>query len=108
MYGQIPYMVPYNTLPVKTPNGIGSLIKKINLSSILSNTQKTLNVVNQAIPLYYQVKPMFKNIKMLSKITSELVKSSNKNNIVNKSNINNKVNEIKEEKEFYPNPTFFL
>ena len=43
----------------------GLTLKKINWSNILNNTQKTLNVINQAIPVYYQVKPIWTNAKTM-------------------------------------------
>lgn len=39
-----------------------------NLSSILTNTQKTLGVVNQAIPVVKQVGPMINNMKTMFKL----------------------------------------
>ena len=50
--------------------------KTINWAGLLSNTQKTLNIVNQAIPIVYQVKPMINNAKTMFKIASELTKSN--------------------------------
>lgn len=126
MYGQMPYMIP-NAFLSNAPNagalasntanaassGLGALLKKINLSSILSNAQKTLNVVNQAIPLYYQVKPVFKNLKTLGKIGKEFTKINtptsnnvnNQNEAESKATIENNETNIKDD---YPNPTFFL
>ena len=48
--------------------GLTSLLKKINFSSLLEGTSKTLNVINQAIPVYYQVKPMVSNLGTIRKI----------------------------------------
>ena len=50
--------------------------KTINWAGLLSNTQKTLNIVNQAIPIVFQVKPMINNAKTMFKIASELTKSN--------------------------------
>lgn len=50
------------------PYQINSGIKKINWSNILNNTQKTLNVINQAIPIIYQVKPLVTNARTLFRI----------------------------------------
>ena len=36
-------------------------LKNLNFNNILDGTQKTLNIVNQAIPLIYQVKPLIGN-----------------------------------------------
>lgn len=134
MYGSMPYMFPnamIQTAPINTGlanatnlvNGIGTaktglsgFLSKINFSSILSNAQKTLNVVNQAVPLYYQVKPVFKNIRALGRIGKEFknISSNNattlnqtSNNINNQNNINN-TNEHNNVNNDIPNPTFFL
>ena len=106
MYGQIPFNIP-NTMALtnnKNLLSIGtSLFKKINWSSILTNTQKILNVTNQAIPLYYQVKPIFKNIKTIGKITKEFNKSGDLN-----LKVDNPVNSIKAFDEDIPKPVFFI
>ena len=46
------------------------LIKNIKWGAILEGTQKTLGIVNQAIPIAYQVKPMINNAKTLFKIAN--------------------------------------
>ena len=135
MYGSIPYMIPNmgmasapiaNSLASASNLGNGlsaakaagtSFLGKINWASILSNTQKTLNVVNQAIPLYYQVKPVFKNLGALGRITKEFSKMGNVNsNEVSQTNnvqtetqnvINNETGDAINVNEI-PNPTFFL
>lgn len=71
-------------------------IKKINWSNILNNTQKTLNVINQAIPVYYQVKPIIGNAKTMFRMVNALKD--------NDATINNQ--EIK--KETSNGPVFFL
>ena len=53
-----------------------SLLKKINFTSVLNTTQKTLNIANQAIPLINQVKPLVNNAKTMFKIIGA-VKSDN-------------------------------
>ena len=40
-------------------------LRSINWGNVLNNTQKTLNVINQAIPVYYQVKPIWGNAKTM-------------------------------------------
>lgn len=50
------------------PYQLNSGIKRINWSNILNNTQKTLNVINQAIPIIYQVKPLVTNARTLFRI----------------------------------------
>lgn len=54
-----------------TPGPRGLLgLKRINWSSLLNNTQKTLNIINQAIPIVYQVKPIINNAKTMFKVIS--------------------------------------
>ena len=116
MYGSMPYMMPGMAIPASNAATLGSATKagssifsKINLSSLLSNAQKTLGVVNQAIPLYYQVKPVFKNLKALGKIGKEFTKiSENNNRNSNKSENQKQVTNIIDNQNDYPTPTFYL
>ena len=48
-------------------NGL-SFLKSIDFASILDGTSKTLGVINQAIPVYYQVKPILSNFHTLKNI----------------------------------------
>ena len=88
-----------------------NLFKNFSLSGFLSGTSKTLNVINQAIPIYYQVKPMISNAKTMFKVMNA-VKSDNTTNT--KSNNINKTNAYKNttiKKEYATNneqPTFFV
>lgn len=60
---------PFYGAASATKQGLFSALKtKFNWSAILNGTQKTLNIVNQAIPLVYQVKPMVNNVKTVFKI----------------------------------------
>lgn len=127
MYGSMPYMMPGMAIPASNAATLGSVTKagssifsKINWSSLLSNAQKTLGVVNQAIPLYYQVKPVFKNLKALGKIGKEFTKISENNNqnsnrstqqelVTNISNNNDRAtSNITDSQNDYPTPTFYL
>ena len=140
MYGSMPYMFPNQIMQSAPLNagltgaanlgtsinsigaaktGLAGFLSKINLSSILTNAQKTLNVVNQAVPLYYQVKPVFKNIRTLGKIGKEFKNmgsssnvstpvntNSNKNNTSTVSDTSNEIDN--NASNDIPNPTFFL
>lgn len=126
MYGSMPYMMPGMEIPASNAATLGSAAKagssifsKINWSSLLSNAQKTLGVVNQAIPLYYQVKPVFKNLKALGKIGKEFTKISENNNqnsnrstqqetVTNISNNSVTTSNITDSQNDYPTPTFYL
>ena len=52
----------------------------INWSSILTNTQKSLGIINQAIPLVYQVKPIINNAKTMFKIAGAMKVDSRSTN----------------------------
>lgn len=126
MYGSMPYMMPGIATPISNATTLSSatasgtsILSKINWSSLLSNAQKTLGVVNQAIPLYYQVKPVFKNLKALGKIGKEFNKISGNNNqnsnksiqqesATNSSNNDVTTNNIIDSQNDYPTPTFYL
>ena len=119
MYNQMPYMMNYPYMNMANTGAslsgaskLSNLLSKINFSSILTNTQKTLNVVNQAIPLYHQVKPVVSNIKALGKIGKEFTKmnnttttNNNNNNNTNNTQNNNINNSLYDN---VPNPTFFI
>jgi hypothetical protein len=99
------YYLPFNSIPYEpqTTGLISKIFKNgINWSSILTNTQKTLNIINQAIPVIKQAKPVINNAKTMFKVMNEFkkVEAPEKNTSTN--NIKN------EEKTQNNNPTFFL
>lgn len=105
---------PYQNIGTKT--GLFSLFKgKINWSSLLNNTQKTLNIINQAIPVFYQVKPMWNNTKTIFKIIGA-VKEDNSQGPTNSQNYTHRTNTNKNLETSNPNknysndntPNFFL
>lgn len=58
--------------------GLGfNLFRKVNWSNILNNTQKTLNVINQAIPVYYQIKPIWGNAKTMFQMVNAIKSDNN-------------------------------
>lgn len=71
-------------------------LKKININNILDGTQKTLNIVNQAIPIFYQIKPLIANTKTLLNLTK----------IINEPEKKEEEKEIK--KELKTNPIFYI
>lgn len=53
----------------KAAGSIGKgLLGKFSFSGFLNGASKTLNVVNQAIPIFYQVRPMINNAKTMFRI----------------------------------------
>ena len=77
--GLYPYAV-YNT-----KNSLFTILKNIKYRNILSNTQKTLGVINQAIPIVYQAKPIWNNAKTMFQIIGAIKGDSS---TTNKSNNN--------------------
>ena len=49
-----------------------STLKNIGWGNILDGTQKTLGVINQAIPIVYQVKPVVSNMRSIFKIANAI------------------------------------
>jgi len=72
-------MYPYSN-PSMIAKGI-ELIKNIKWGSLLEGTSKTLNVINQAIPIVYQVKPLMGNVKTILNIANGLKEPSTKEEI---------------------------
>lgn len=89
-------MYPYYEIPQKM--GLFSRIfGNLNFGSILNGTQKTLNIVNQGIPLIKQFKPVLNNAKTMFKVMNEFKKTETPSIVPEKI-----------EKNSLNNPTFFL
>ena len=99
----MPFVNPYNAVGAasalpKTGGLLSKLgLRNINFGNILTNTSKTLNVINQAIPVVKQVGPMFNNMKSILKVASlfndATTPSNNKNsNTQSNNNTNNSSN----------------
>lgn len=85
-------MYPYSN-PSILAKSINTL-KNIKWGTLLDGTQKTLGVINQAIPIVYQVKPIVNNAKTLFKIA----------NVINKEPQEQKA----EKKETNTSPIFYI
>lgn len=70
--------------------------KRINWSRLLDGTQKTLGIINQAIPVFYQIKPLYENAKTAFKVV----------NIMNKDD--KKIEKTTKKVEPSNSPTYFL
>lgn len=75
--------------------GIGS-IRGINWSGLLTNTSKTLGVINQAIPVVKQVGPMINNMKSMMRLASAFKNETEPKNKIIKENISKSTNVINE------------
>ncbi len=95
-----PYMINRGRINFQKP--------KINWKGFLNGTQKALNIVNQAIPLIYQIRPIYNNAKTIFRVMGS-IKDDGKE-IKRTTNIQNN-NQRSEKSEKIVNnesPTFFL
>lgn len=103
IYTMYPYMnnVPFRQFSYAPVNaGRGGLLsslfggktavasaKTFSFSNLLNGASKTLGVINQAIPVVYQVKPIWNNAKTMFRVARELNKKSD---VVTKSDVSDK------------------
>lgn len=87
-----------------TESAASSFLSRLSLSSIINGTSKTLNFVNQAIPVVRQVSPMMKNLKTMFSVMNEFKKNDSTNNIQLETTNNN---DTKEQNNNL-GPTFFI
>ncbi len=85
----------YGFTPIPRGGGLFSrlfggrgLASGINWGTMLNNTQKTLNIINQAIPIAYQVKPIMNNARTMFKIIGAVKGDNNSSNITSTNNGN--------------------
>lgn len=98
----------YMMYPVARPSlfrTIRNSFRSINFGNILSGTQRTLNIVNQAIPLVKQIKPVVRNAGTMFKVMNEFKKTDApwRENCKNSNCLNNEVME-----EYGEGPKFFV
>lgn len=105
----------YYMMPASTGLGrglLGSTVRSgINWSGILNGAQRTLGLVNQAIPLVKQAAPMMRNAKTMFKVMNEFKKVDTPNNEKKVSSGGNQVNNLPEENVQMVSsggPTFFV
>lgn len=69
-----PYLLyPYVSAPARQGlfSNLTSGLRGINWSNILNNTQRTLNIINQAIPAVKQISPMVRNARTMFRVMNE-------------------------------------
>ncbi len=121
-----PYLYMASSPMFKASGGLFSkgLLKGASWSSFLTTAGKTLNVINQAIPVFYQVRPIIHNAKTMFRVLGAVKTSDKKQNnstsiqtesMMNRSQINSSesttVNTPAQEKTPIKEdngPTFFL
>ena len=55
-----------------TSTGIATATNKITFNGILNGASKTLGVINQAIPVFYQIKPIWNNAKTMLRVAKAM------------------------------------
>lgn len=105
--------MPYMAASSAKPGLFKSLFGSFNLSSIINGTQKTLGIVNQAIPLIKQAKPVLNNARTMFRIMNEFKKADINNNVdnvnysVESKNETDNTNSVKTPSYANNGPTFF-
>ena len=66
---------------------------KFSFQSLLTNTQKTLNIINQALPIVKEVKPIVNNARTLFGVMKGFNKVDNRNNYTISKEVTNNVKE---------------
>ena len=66
----------YMSMPIASGRGISSLFGRggFNLGNLLNGAQRTLGLINQAIPLIKQAAPMVRNAKTMFQVMNEFKK----------------------------------
>lgn len=84
--------------------------KTFSFTNLLNGASKTLGVINQAIPVVYQVKPIINNAKTMFRVAKAMNSNSNSssNSTTIKSNSNNsKIDNSNNSNNNDNGPTFF-
>lgn len=120
-YGMNYYPYNYNYYNQKIPKpSLFRGLKKYNWNNFLNGTGKTLNVINQAIPIIYQVRPILNNAITMFRVmnavrgsdddTNNRVSSSKvqKDNTSNKTSSNDLRKATNDSYDDNSNLTFFI
>lgn len=78
--------------PVVSALGGATKASTFTFSGLLNGASKTLGVINQAIPVFYQVKPIINNAKTMYRVAKEINSNDRKNTSTNSSNNNSNNN----------------
>ena len=98
----------YNEYNMGMPNYNYMPKRGINWNNILNNTQRTLGIINQAIPIVYQVRPLLNNARTLFRVASAINSNEEeeRNKVGEETNYNSNVNY--ETKKDSNGPIFYL
>lgn len=97
--------------PAVSALGGATKASTFTFSGLLNGASKTLGVINQAIPIFYQVKPIINNAKTMYRVAKEINsndrKSTSTNSSNNNSNNNTKTNNVSNNNDVNK-PNFFI
>ena len=98
----------YNEYNMGMPNYNYMPKRGINWNNILNNAQRTLGIINQAIPIVYQVRPLLNNARTLFRVASAINSNEEeeRNEVREETNYNSNVNY--ETKKDSNGPIFYL
>ncbi len=71
------YYYPYyyvNPTNMTSPNLFSALSNRFSLNTLLNGAQRTLGLVNQAIPIIKEAAPMMRNARTMFKVMNEFKK----------------------------------
>ena len=71
----------------------------LTLTSVLGGISKGLGILNQAIPLYREIKPMIGSARKVMSVLQELKVNNNSNNTTNSTSNNKTTIDIEENKK---------
>lgn len=77
----------------------GGAASKITFSGILNGASKTLGVINQAIPVFYQVKPIWNNARTMFRVVKGLNQNDNNVKTSTSGNSSNTINNTEKQKQ---------
>ena len=100
-FDNYPYVNYYEQTPISYENPMYRSYRNVNYYRLLENTQKTLNTVNQIIPIVTQVVPVIRNAATMFKVAKAVRTMSDSPTIINA-----ETEEIHSESKAM-NPTFF-
>ena len=83
----------------------GAVRSGITLSSVLGGISKGLGILNQAIPLYREIKPMIGSARKVMSVLQELKVNNNSNNTTNSTSNNKTTIEVTPEEKKIVNGT---
>lgn len=93
---------------VGTAGAAASGASKITFSGILNGASKTLGVINQAIPVFYQVKPIWNNARTMFRVVKEINSKDEPSAKATSNSATNQVNKNSQKNIEENNaPTFF-